>query len=244
MNKQQIAKEWITTPILPCASIDETLAFWEILGYRITYKLTRPYQYGIVERGGYELHFGRVKGMNASSNYFSGCLVMVADARAVYLEFTGKLKTSLGKVPNTGIPRISRMKPDATRFTLTDVSGNSIIFVNFGEKDEEVWQKAENKNQSPLQKAIAAAARFRDYKNDDITAAKTLDVILARTGNESKKDIAEALIMRIELAGSLNEPERATACRLQLEALSLSKEELNALQLKHAVNISLNHDAS
>lgn len=231
-------KQWITTPILPCDSIDETLAFWEILGYKITYKLTRPYQYGIVERGGYELHFGRVKGMNPTANYFSGCLVVVADARSVYHEFTGSLKASLGKVPNTGIPRISRMKPDATRFTLTDVSGNSIIFVSFGEKDEEVWQKAENKSQNPLQKAIAAAARFRDYKNDDVAAAKILDTVLARPGNESKNDTAEALMMRIELAGSLNEPERATACRLQLETLSLSKEELNALQLKHAVNAS------
>lgn len=234
MNKLQTKKEWITTPILPCASIEETLAFWEILGYRTTYKLTRPYQYGISERGGYELHFARVKGMNTA---YSGCLVTVADARAVYLEFTGKLKASLGRVPNTGIPRISRMKPGATRFTLTDVSGNSIIFVSFGEKDEEVWQHADNKNQSPLQKSIAVAARFRDYKNDDVAAAKTLDVALARRGNESNADIAEALLFRIELAGALNEPERAAACKSLLETISLSKEELNILKLKHSVAV-------
>ncbi|MFX1708122.1 hypothetical protein PV783_29430 [Chitinophaga sp. CC14] len=235
MDNQQTKKEWITTPILPCTSIEETLAFWEILGYRITYKLTRPYQYGILERGGYELHFARVKGTGSA---YSGCLVTVTDARTVYLEFTGKLKASLGRVPNTGIPRISRMKPDATRFTLTDVSGNSIIFVSFGEKDEEVWQHADNKNQSPLQKSIAVAARFRDYKNDDMAAAKTLDVALARPGNESNTDIAEALMIRIELAESLNEPDRAAACRSQLETLSLSKEELNALRRKHSVDVS------
>lgn len=227
MDNQQTKKEWITTPILPCTSIEATLAFWEVLGYRTTYKLTRPYQYGILERGGYELHFARVKGMNAG---YSGCLVMVADARAVYLEFTEKLKASLGRVPNTGTPRISRMKPDATRFTLTDVAGNSIIFVSFGEKDEEVWQHADNKNQSPLQKSIAVATRFRDYKNDDMAAAKTLDVALARPGNESDTDIAEALLIRIELAGSLNELDRAAACRSQLEAIPLSKEEGNALR--------------
>ncbi|MGF6927542.1 hypothetical protein QFZ48_003042 [Chitinophaga sp. W2I13] len=237
MNKQQTKKEWITTPILPCTSIEETLAFWEELGYRITYKLTRPYQYGILERGGYELHFARVKGMDAAVNYYGGCLVAVTDARAVYLEFTKKLKASLGRVPNTGIPRISRMKPDATRFTLTDVSGNSIIFVSFGEKDEEVWQNADNKDQSPLQKSIAVATRFRDYKNDDMAAAKTLDVALARPGNEANTDIAEALMIRIELAGSLNEPNRTAACRSQLEAIPLSKEELSALKLKHAVDV-------
>lgn len=233
MSKQQHQKEWMTVPILPCAAINETMSFWEMLGFKIQYVLTRPYQYGIVERGGYELHFARVKGMDVSTNYFSGCLITVSDAWEVYLEFTKRLKGSLGRIPNSGIPRISRMKSDATRFTLTDISGNSIIFVSLGEKDEEVWKQAENKNQSPLQRAIAMAIRFRDYKNDDIAAAKTLDVALAKAANESKTDMAEALVIRIELAGSMNELELVDECKSRLDAMDLSKEELRALTHKH-----------
>src|SRR5690606_41034783 len=70
-------RTWVTVPTLPCAAIEETLTFWETLGFEITYKQTRPYQYGVVTPGGSELHFGRVKGMEAASNLYNGCLVVV-----------------------------------------------------------------------------------------------------------------------------------------------------------------------
>src|SRR5687768_6757010 len=109
-------KEWKTIPVLTCTEIEETLAFWELLGYTATYKQMRPYQYGVVERGGGQLHFARVKGTSAPNN-FTGCLVMVSDAEKVHREFTQHFKKGYGKIPGAGIPRISRMKPGQTRFT-------------------------------------------------------------------------------------------------------------------------------
>lgn len=50
-----------------------TLFFWEALGFTVTYRQDSPYQYGVFERGGYELHFGRVKGMDPANSH-SGCL--------------------------------------------------------------------------------------------------------------------------------------------------------------------------
>src|SRR5690606_35403390 len=111
MDHLKPQREWLTIPTLPCIEIEETLSFWELLGFKITYKQTRPYQYGIVERGGFELHFGRVKGMHAGSNLYNGCLIMVSDAGKVYTEFTQIFKANLGKIPHSGIPRISRMRP-------------------------------------------------------------------------------------------------------------------------------------
>jgi hypothetical protein len=227
------SSEWITIPILPCVSIEETLHFWQALGFEITYKQTHPYQYGVVERGGHQLHFGRLKGMDAANNFYTGCLIAVPDAGDVYYEITQLLKQHIGRVPHAGIPRVSRMKPNTTRFTLTDVSGNAIIFVSRSEQDQETWEKAENKNQSKLQRAIAIAIRFRDYKNDDEAAIKTLDAALKRTNNENSIDIAEALIMRIELAESSNDPIKAAECKSRLALLAISESDLNLLREKH-----------
>lgn len=231
-------KAWVTVPTLPCVAIEDTLSFWEMLGFEITYKQTRPYQYGVVARGGSELHFGRVKGMEAGSNVYNGCLVLVPDAEAVYLEFTTAFKEKLGKIPHAGIPRISRMKPGTTRFTLTDVSGNSIIFIdsNAEEKDQKTWEKADDKNQSPLQKAVAMAIRFRDYKEDEQAAAKTLDVALRKAKNEEKTTIAEALIIRMDLAVFMGNSARADECSKLLSQLGLPEGEMGCLMQKHGID--------
>lgn len=237
MEQLNPQKEWMTIPSLPCIAIEETLSFWELLGFRITYKQTRPYQYGVIERGGFELHFGRVKGMDAAHNLYNGCLIMVSDAEKVYKDFTQKLKESLGRVPHSGIPRISRMKPKATRFTLTDVSGNCIIFINYGEEDQETWEKAEDTNQSLLQKAIATAIRFRDYKEDEKAAAKILDVALRKMKDEAQTDIAEALLIRIDLAVITDNPIDEEKYRTLLDQLNLMDQEKKQLAQKHDVKL-------
>jgi hypothetical protein len=233
MKETALLNVWVTIPILPCISIEETLSFWQMLGFDITYKQTHPYQYGVVARGGHELHFGRVKGMEAKNNSFTGCLVAIYDASKVYDDFVSIFRQRMGKVPHSGIPRISRMKPGATRFTLTDVAGNSVIFVSHGNQDQEVWEDANHKEQSRMRKAIATAARFRDYKNDDVAAAKTLDAALKQVKPEDDKvDIAEALVMRLELAGILNEPQVVEQLDARLNKMNL-KGRVEALKAKH-----------
>lgn len=231
--KQQ--KEWMTIPSLPCIEIEETLSFWEMLGFEITYKQTRPYQYGVIERGGFELHFGRVKGMDAERNFYNGCLIMVYDAEKVYNEFSQKFKETMGKIPHAGIPRISRMKPGATRFTLTDISGNSIIFINYGDEDQEIWEKADDKNQTSLQKSIAMAIRFRDYKEDVKAASATIDTALRKAKNETQRDIAEALLIRIDLAIAMNDSFREHECKELLKQVNLTDKEKDQLAQKHNV---------
>lgn len=229
-------RDWMTIPTLSCISIEETLSFWEMLGFTITYKMTRPYQYGVVERNGYALHFApRVKGID--TDFYYGCLVMVYDAKKVYEDFKRRFKEYMGKVPHSGLPRISKMKPGATRFTLTDISGNCVFFINYGNEDQETWEKVNDKNQTPLQKSIAAAIRFRDYKEDEKASVKTLDVALKKVENEAQVDIAEALLMRIDLATILNEPIREKECRTLLTQVNLSDKEKEQLAQKHNVKL-------
>ncbi len=236
MPERTTNREWLTIPILPCVSVVETLDFWEMLGYTITYKQTRPYQYGVVERGGYALHFGYIKGMDKHTNAYTGCLVTVQDAAAVYSEFTDRFKQRTGKVPHTGIPRISRMKPGTTRFTLTDASGNSMIFVSYGEQDQQDWEDADNRDQGRMKRALAVAKRFRDYKNDDDMAAQTLDVALKHRDGENRLEVAEVVVMRIELADVMNDKEKMAACNIILQQLEIKEDELALIRSKHTTN--------
>ncbi|NML39976.1 hypothetical protein HHL17_22435 [Chitinophaga sp. G-6-1-13] len=228
-------KVWTTIPGLPCASIEETLSFWEMLGFEITYKQTRPYQYGVVERGGSAIHFGGFKGMGTAQ--YHGCLVAVPDAAEVYREFTERMKAKLGRVPHTGQPRISRMKPGTTRFTLTDVSGNGIIFIGLGDKDQETWEEADNEHQSPLRKAITQATRFRDYKEDEKAAVKILDVALKKAAHEDKVTMAEALIIRMDLASVMGDHDYAAECNLQLNKLDLPEGDMKRLKEQHGTSM-------
>ncbi|MDR6805250.1 hypothetical protein J2Y45_002441 [Dyadobacter sp. BE34] len=194
-------KEWTTVPVLPCKSIGETLAFWENLGFAITYRQDRPYQYGVVERNGHQLHFVRVKGAEAG---YTGCLMMVQNVEQVHTDFSRALKTKLGRVPNTGIPRISRMRPGQSRFTITDVSENAVIVIQIGEKDQVEYEDADPATLTPLQKAISLALRLRDFKEDFPAALKVLDVAIGKMdGGESECDRARAAEIRQSLENLL-----------------------------------------
>jgi len=196
-------KDWTTVPVLPCNAIGETLEFWGNMGFEITYRQDRPYQYGVVERNGNQLHFVRIKGVGAG---YSGCLMMVQKVEQAHADFCNALKMKLGRVPNSGVPRISRMRPGQSRFTVTDVSGNSVIVIQIGEKDQVEYEDADPATLTPLQKAISLALRLRDFKEDYPAAIKVIDTAIGKMGDgESAGDQAKALEIRKSLDGLMED---------------------------------------
>lgn len=224
-------KEWMTVPVLFAASLDETLDFWEALGYKKTYYQKSPYGYGVMSRGEYGLHFIQQNGLKPEENPCN-CLVIVTDVEVVHQNFSKALKETLGRVPNKGVPRITRIRPGQTRFTVTDPSGNTVSFIKFGDEDEEMVVKSEQRgDQSPMEFAISRATRFRVSKLDLSGAAKILDVALERYPDEAKIHIARALLMRAEIAMDLEDIATAVANLQKLRKLPLSKEERASLNI-------------
>lgn len=222
-------KEWMTVPVLFAASLDETLDFWEALGYEKTYYQKSPYGYAVMSRGEYGLHFIQQKWLKPEENPY-GCLVMVTDVEAVHQNFSKALKGKLGRVPNKGLPRITRIRPGQTRFTVTDPSGNWVTFIKFGDEDEEIAVNSEQRgDQSPMEFAISRATRFREFKLDLSGAAKILDVALERHSDEAKILIARALLLRAEIALDVEETATASASLQKLRELPLSEEERASL---------------
>lgn len=219
----------LAIPLLPCVSLEQVLPFWEMIGFEVTYRQKAPNPYAVIKRGNYELHFYGLKGLDPQQA-FSTCVVIVPDVERLHAAFAQRLRAATGKVPTAGLPRITRLRPGQTRFTVVDPSGNSVIFVKKGPEDEAAAEEYKQAGQPPLQQAVSTAARLRDFKNDDAAAAKVLDTALKRHPEAAPIDRARALAARVELAAAMGEREVAQARYQELAAVALTTEEREGLR--------------
>lgn len=220
-----------TIPVLPCISMPETLKFYQALGFEVTHRQTSPNVYAATHRGDVNLHFMGVKNLDPAKAY-STCLVIVPEVEILHRTLAEGLRRIYGKLPTSGVPRISRMKTGQSRFTVVDVAGNSLIFIRHDAPDDYDEGELDLRSESRLGRALRTAARLRDFKNDDASAAKVLDVALARERDAPAGERARVLVARLEIAVALEDRARADALRLEIHELPLSEEERGAIQAR------------
>jgi hypothetical protein len=214
----------MTIPVLPCISLPDTLAFYRTLGFEVTHEQTRPNVYAATRRGDVHLHFVGLSKLRPEDSY-STCLVIVPELDALYAELAEGLRRAYGKLPVKGFPRISRFRPGASRFTVVDVAGNSIVFIRRDTPDDYDDSVYEPTSPTALGKALHTARRLRDFRNDDDAAAKVLDLALGKPDRGAAIDRARVLAARIEIAAAQGDEERARTLRAELESLPLTTAE-------------------
>lgn len=219
-------------PVLPCASIPEALTFYKTLGFEVTHEQVNPNPYAATRRGDIHLHFMGIPGFAAEASY-STCLVLVPEVEALHLELVERLREAYGKMPVSGLPRITRMKPGQSRFTVVDVAGNSVIYIRQDAPDDYDESDPGNHSQTRLGKALRAAARLRDFKNDDEAAAKLLEAALKKPEG-SAFERARVLAARAEIGVARGETERVARARAEIAALPLEGEELEKIEAELA----------
>lgn len=199
------------------------MAFYTALGFEATYRQSKPYVYLALQWSGFQLHFGPApKGLDPAREESGGCLIMV-DAVAPYHEaFVAAMRRVYGKVLSSGLPRITRYRPGASRFTLIDPSGNSIIFIQRDEPAEVEY--GGSKELTGLARALDNARILRELKNDDRHAFRALKSAMRRHGADAPVvQRAIALCHLVDLAGILGEP--ADPWLVDLRALELTKDD-------------------
>lgn len=213
-----------TVPLLPCLTVDDSIAFYEALGFDVADRQTRPYLYMAFRLGGIELHFkDGSPHLDPSDELSGGCLVMVDAVEGYHRDFTSGLRRRYGRVPARGLPRLTRLRPGQTRFCLYDPSGNCVVFIDRDEPDVEYGG---SKSMSGLAKALDNVRILRDFKNDDALAARALDVALRRHGDGALRvELARAIANRAELAIALGDSDLAAASRAELAAMALTAAE-------------------
>lgn len=115
-------------PILPCQSIKEQISFYESLGFESVEIYTSPNAYAVMKYGEIEMHFYGSK-KTAPSENANMCYLRVGDVDSIYERFTSGLKENIGRIPRSGIPKISKLKDLSSdrRFIMTDMGGNTIF---------------------------------------------------------------------------------------------------------------------
>ncbi|MEU6722287.1 glyoxalase [Nonomuraea wenchangensis] len=206
MSEPEVRPNETTVPLLPCAPVEETLAFYEALGFEATYKQSKPYVYLALQWSGFQLHFGPApKGLDPTREGSGSCLVLVDAVAPYHAAFVAAMRRVYGKVPASGLPRITRYRPGASRFTLIDPSGNSILFIQRDEPAE--LEYGGSKKLTGLAKALDNARILREFKNDDLQAFRALKSAVRRHhAGASVVERAIALCHLVDLATVLGEP--------------------------------------
>ncbi|MFE3442986.1 VOC family protein [Nocardia sp. NPDC059180] len=228
----------IAVPVLPTADLPRTLEFYRALGYKVTYEQTRPYVYGAVEAHGCALHFAAPQGKGSFPEDWSGCLVMVDDIAERHRTLTTSLRAHYGKIPVKGEPRITRFRPGQSRFSVIDPDGNWVTYIQNDEPME--LEYGGSKSLTGLARVLDNARILRDFKNDDETATRVLEVGLRRYSSTAPAtEVARAWAALTDLAVAMDHKERATNHRRALHAVELTDEERATLATEANASVAL-----
>jgi len=213
-----------TYACLPCRAIDESIAFYESLGFHKTYRQVRPNPYAVVALEDIHIHLFGMEGFNPADSYGT-VLIVVPDPDSLYRDFAAGLRKTHGKLPVAGIPRIlrPRKKYGTVRgFSVVDPGGNWLRISKLGETEEEdSAEKAEG-----LTQIIYVAARLGDAHGDEALALKTLENGLARFAETAGAlELARAYLYRAELAVRTKDLELAQVSLTAAKSLELTDDE-------------------
>lgn len=227
-----------TYPCLPCRELDESVAFYESLGFKRTYRQLRPNPYAVVALEDIHIHLFGIDGFDPAGSYATA-IVAVPDPDSLYRDFAAGLRRAHGKLPVAGIPRIlrPRKKYGTVRgFSVVDPGGNWLRISKLGESEEDdSAEKAEG-----LAQIVYVAARLGDAHGDEALALKTLENGLTRFGADAKPiDLARAYLYRAELAIRTEDHELARSSLSAAESLDLTSDERASLadELAHVTEL-------
>lgn len=217
-----------TYPLLPCRDIDESIAFYESIGFKKTYQQLRPNPSAVVALEDIHIHLFGMDGFNPADSYGS-VIITVPDPDSLYQAFASGLRKAHGKLLVSGIPRMTRPRKKfgtVRGFSVVDPGGNWLRIYKLGESEEkDSAEKAEG-----LAQIFYVATRLGDAKGDEALALKTLENGLTRFENTAAAmDLAKAYLYRAELAVRTKDLELAKSSLIKAQSLELTEDEKAAL---------------
>jgi len=199
----------IITPIFPCKSLDELIAFYQTLGFKVTYQQKSPNPYAIVERDWIRLDFYGIKHHDPKKCYHT-CYILTDEAEILYEAFTNALRNKNGKLPTRGLPRISDIrdkKSGVREFMFSDVAGNCIrIGKKLDKRDEETDIPEIAAASERLALALDFAYKSEEEEDELEKVSKVLDKAIERDKHHHCHNLYKVMILRADLAVAQGDP--------------------------------------
>ncbi len=226
-----------TYAILPCKELDESISFYETLGFKRTYRQLRPYPCAVVALEDIHIHLAGIEGFKPEDSYGS-VIIVVPDPDSLYRSFASKLRETYGKLPVAGIPRILRPRKKygtVSGFSVVDPGGNWLRIYKLGDTEQE----DSTKEVGGLAGFINVAARLGDSRGDEALALKTLETGIKRFPEAPAIERAKAYLYRAELAMRVNNIELAKSSLIDAKAVNLTEAEASAIaeELAHVTEL-------
>lgn len=210
-------------PGLPCRDLDDVLPFYEALGFEVTYRQQRPNPFASVSRGGIDLHFFAVDGFDPADS-MGTVVVLVPDTGALHRAFSAGLREVFGRVPLSGIPRMTRPRVKqgmSAGFSVVDPGGNWLRISAFDDDDASERDR--------LTRVMANAARQADSHGDEAAGVRVLRNGLDRHADAPATERVPALVFLIELLVRTDDRDGAAALLAEVAGMDLSDAERDAL---------------
>lgn len=210
-------------PILPCRSLDDVAGFYAALGFAVTYRQERPNPYLCLTRGTLDLHFFALDTFDPAQSMGSAIL-LTADPGALFDEFAAGLRAAYGRLPLTGLPRITRPRRKqgtASGFSVVDPGGNWLRVAAEREEPASTDTPAAGR----LERVLRSAARQGDARGDVAAAIGVLEAGLVRYADAPPAERVGALAYLAELQSRLPDVAAARATLDRLAALPLTAAE-------------------
>nr|WP_042180569.1 VOC family protein [Kibdelosporangium sp. MJ126-NF4]CEL14452.1 hypothetical protein [Kibdelosporangium sp. MJ126-NF4]CTQ88817.1 hypothetical protein [Kibdelosporangium sp. MJ126-NF4] len=210
----------IIIPGLPCRDLNDILPFYTALGFEMTYLQQRPNPYTQLRRGGIELHFFGVDGFNPEHSMGS-VVIAVPDVEDLHTQFAAGLRAAFGKVPASGIPRMTRPRRKQGMvggFAVVDPGGNWLRISRIGDTEDKPPKDR-------LARAVNTAARQADSHGDEQAGILVLENALARHTSAPTVQKVSALVYLTELRQRVGDRDGAAKALAEVDAMELSDEE-------------------
>jgi hypothetical protein len=213
-------------PGLPCRDLDDVLPFYTALGFETMYRQQRPNPFASVERGGIALHFFGVPGFDPADSMGS-VMIVVPDTDQLHRAFADGLRAAFGKVPVSGIPRMTRPRRrqgTSRGFSVVDPGGN---WLRITPQDDDQDEPTEEEGR--LGRTVAAAARQADSHGDVPAGIKVLENGLSRHEDAPPGQRYPALVYLAELRYRDGDGTAAAALLEQAARLDLTESDRTRL---------------
>lgn len=202
------------TPIFPCQSLDELLAFYESLGFAVTYRQKSPNPYAVLERGWIRLDFYALKN-HVPGRCYHVCYINTLETDALYEAFSSALRRKNGKLPTRGLPRISELRDKSygiREFTLTDIAGNYLkIGRPLSKTEAEVLPAAIAAASERLSLALNYAYKCEGEADEVEKVTQVLDKAIERDGDKHCRNLFKVMTLRADMAIAQGDITRAKA---------------------------------